>query len=133
MDWKRRVVEMGVLTRNDDDEGRQGTFGVLERADVVWAAWSDDGQTPAIRVVRGRDLTGPALRHGVLLVESEAGALDPAETHGEVIGLLDDGKTLDIPEPAVPPHLIDLVMTDPVMFHDGAEMDFAPLREAERA
>ncbi|MCP1557094.1 UNVERIFIED_ORG: hypothetical protein M2438_001167 [Methylobacterium sp. SuP10 SLI 274] len=43
--------------------------GGLERADVVGAVWSDDRQTPVVRVIRGRDIDGPGLsrtNHSIL-------------------------------------------------------------------
>lgn len=46
MDWVDRILEIGVTIRNDDEEGRRGTFGTLETADVIWAAWSEDGRPP---------------------------------------------------------------------------------------
>lgn len=124
MEWQRRVTEIGVLIKNDDDAGRKGTFKALEFSDVLWAAWSDDGQTPVIRVIRGRDLTGLDLKHGVLLLDNEIGALEFAEIYGDEIGYLPDGRTLDVPEPAVPQAHIDMMMADPVLLFDGTEMDF---------
>jgi len=124
MDWKERVVEMGVLTKSDDEQGLKGTAKALDLADVLWAAWSEDGRTPTIRVIRGRDLTGDDLKHGVMLVENEVVALDLAESLGDQIGLKEDGKTLDVPEPAVPPHLIRMIQSDPVLLFDGTPMNF---------
>lgn len=133
MDWVDRVLEIGATIRNDDAEGRRGTVGTLDKADVIWAAWSDDGQTPVLRVIRGRELTGPGLRHGVLTYENELCALDVAQSHGDEIPVSEDGKTLDVPEPAVPPHLIALIKSDPVLLYDGSEMDFTELHERLRA
>lgn len=59
--WVHRVLQMDVYVRQDDHEGRNGTQGGLERADVVWAVWSDDGETPVIRIISGRDRDGPDL------------------------------------------------------------------------
>ena len=59
MNWVDRVLQMEAFVREDDQEGRAGTLGGLDHADVIWAAWSNDGQTPVIRVIRGRDLSGP--------------------------------------------------------------------------
>ncbi|ACK81456.1 hypothetical protein [Methylorubrum extorquens] len=121
------------MVRGDDQEGRKGTYGVLEQADVVWSVWLEDRHTPVVRVIRGRELTGPDLWHGVLKVENGLGSLDMAATWGDEIGPLDDGKTLDVPEPAVPTHLIDLVMSDPVLLWDGSELDLASMRERQLA
>ncbi|MCI9878878.1 hypothetical protein [Methylobacterium sp. Leaf104] len=121
---------MGVRIKNDDDAGRKGTLKAIELSDVLWAAWSDDGRTPRIRVIRGRNLTGKHLRHGVLLVENETSALQIAESHGDAIPTMADGRTLDVPEPAVPQTLIDAVMSDLVLLFDGIEMDFYPDLEA---
>lgn len=133
MDWVDMVLEIGVTTKNDDAEGRRGTFGTLEKADVIWAAWSEDGQTPVVRAIRGRALTGHGLRHGVPTYENEVCTLDAAESHGDENPLREDGKTLDLPEPAVPPHLIALIRSDPVLLYDGSEMDFTELHERLRA
>ncbi len=88
---------MEAFVRQDDQEGRNGTRGVLDRADVVWAVWSDDGVTPVIVVIRGRDLNGPDLKHGALQFQNEFGALETAALHGDEIGLRKDGRTLDCP------------------------------------
>ncbi len=34
--WVDRVLQMEAYVRQDDQEGRNGTHGVLDRADVVW-------------------------------------------------------------------------------------------------
>ncbi|GJD92588.1 hypothetical protein BHAOGJBA_6143 [Methylobacterium hispanicum] len=128
-----RVLQMEAYVRQDDQEGRNGVYGVLERADVVWAVWSDDGETPVVRVIRGRDRDGPDLRHGTLEFENELGALETASFHGDEIGLLADGRTMDVPEPAVPQHLIGHLMSDPVLFYDGTEMEFVCPFETEDA
>ena len=131
--WVDRVLQMEAYVRQDDQEGRNGTQGVIERADVVWAVWSDDGETPVVRVIRGRELDGPDLRHGALQFQNELGALETASFHGDEIGLLKDGRTLDVPEPAVPRHLIGHLMSDRVLFSDGTEMEFVCPFEAEDA
>lgn len=124
-----RVLQMEAYVRQDDQESRNGVYRVLERADVVWAVWSDDEETPVVRVIRGRDRDGPDLRHGALKFENEISTLETASYHGDEIGLLADGRTLDVPEPAVPRHLIGHLMSDPVLFCDGTERSsFAPSR-----
>ena len=124
MEWQRRVTEIGVRIKNDDDAGRNDTSKAIELSDVLWAAWSDDGQTPQIRVIRGRSLTGRDLRHGVLLVDDKSSALRLAERHGDAIPTMADGKTPDLPEPAVPQALINAMRSDLVLLFDGDEMDF---------
>lgn len=119
--------------RQDDQEGRNGSHGVLDRADVVWAVWSDDEETPVVRVIRGRYRGGPDLKHGALQFQNELGALETASFHGDEIGLLADGRTLDVSEPAVPRHLIGLLMSDPVLFYDGTELEFVCPFETEDA
>lgn len=131
--WKERVLQMEAYVRQDDQEGRNGTHGVLDRADVVWAVWSDDGETPVVRVIRGRNLDSPDLKHGALQFQNELGALETAALHGDEIGLRKDGKTLDLPKPAVPRHLISLLMSDPVLFYDGTELEFVCPFETEGA
>ena len=85
--WVDRVLQMEAYVRQDDQEGRNGTHGVLERADVIWAVWSDDGETPVVRVIRGRELDGPDLKHGALQFQNELGVLETAALHGDEIGL----------------------------------------------
>lgn len=131
--WVDLVLQMEAYVRQDDQEGRNGSHGVLERADVVWAVWSDDGETPVVRGIRGRGLDGPDLKHGALQFQNELGALEVVALHGDEIGLLADGRTPDVPEPAVPRHLIGLLMSDPVLFYDGNEMEFSCPFEAEGA
>lgn len=65
-----------------------------------------------LRVIRGRGLTGPDLRRGVLTYGNEVSTLDIAEIYGDEIPIGKDGKTSDLPEPAVPPHLIALIKSD---------------------
>ncbi|CAO4181221.1 hypothetical protein EEDFHM_03878 [Methylorubrum populi] len=48
-------------------------------------------------------------------------------------GLLTDGRTLDVPEPAVPRHLIGLPMSNPVLFYDGTGIEFVCPFETEDA
>ena len=86
------------------------------------------GPVPRRSGIRVRDLTGPNLRHGVLIVMNELAALELAEAYGDEIALLDDGKTLDVSEPVVPPQLARLVMSDPVLLRHGSEMNFRSLR-----
>ena len=124
MDWKQRVLDINALVRNEDDAGRKGTAKALDLSQVLWTIWSDDGMTPKFRVVRGRDLAGPGLRHGVIKVENEMGALDLAESLGDPIPTKADGKTLDVPKPAVPKAHIAMIMSHPVMLYDGTEMAF---------
>lgn len=124
MNWVERVLQIEAFVREDDQEGKAGTLDVMDSADVIWAAWSDDGFTPKIRVIRGRDLSGPDLRHGALAFKDEREALEFAEEHGDKIGLREDATTPDVPEPAVPAHLIDLLMDDPVLLYDGKEAEF---------
>lgn len=124
MEWMRRVTEIGVLIKNDDDAGRKGTFRALESSDILWAAWSDDGRTPSIRVIRGRSLVGPDLKHGVLLCDHEEGALEFGENWGDEIPLMKDGKTLNLPKPAVPRTHIEMMMSHRVLLFDGTQMDF---------
>jgi hypothetical protein len=131
--WVDRVLQMEAFVRQDDQEGRNGTQGVLDRADVIWAVWSDDGKTPVVRVIRGRDRDGPGVKHGALQFQNELGALETAASHGDEIGLRKDGRTLDVPKPAVPRHMIGLLMSDPVLFYDGNEMEFSCAFEAEDA
>ncbi len=77
-----------------------------------------------VRVIRGRDLDGPDLKHGALQFQNELGALETAVMHGDEIGLRKNSKTLDLPKPAVPRHLISLLMSDGVLFYDGTGMEF---------
>ena len=129
--WVDRVLQMEACVRQDDQEGRNGTHGVLEGADVVRAVWSDDGETPVVRVIRGRDLDGPDFKHGALQFQNELGALETAALHSDEIGLCEGGRTLDAPKPAVPRHLIGHLMSDRVLFYDGTEMEFVCPFETE--
>lgn len=129
--WVDRILQTEAYVRQDDQEGRNGSAGVLDRADVVWAVWSDDGETPVVRVIRGRELDGPDRKHGAIQFQNELGALETASFHGDEIGLLKDGRTLDVPEPAVPRHLIGHLMSDRVLFSDGTKLEFVCPFETE--
>ncbi|WP_455976884.1 hypothetical protein [Methylorubrum populi] len=86
-----------------------------------------------VRVIRGRNLDGPDLKHGALQFQNELGGLETAALHGDEIGIRKDGKTLDLPEPAVPRHLISLLMSDRVLFYDGTELESVCPFETEGA
>jgi hypothetical protein len=128
--WVDRVLQTESSVHQ---EGRNGTYGVLERADVVSAVWTDDWETPVVRVIRGLSLDGLDPKHGALQFKNELGALETAFSHGDEIGLLKDGRTLDVLEPTVPRHLIGLLMSDRVLFYDGTELEFVCPFEVEDA
>ena len=131
MVWKRRVLWMG-----ERQSKRRGPYwvdplDVVDGADVVWIVWDTDTSSPKFRVVRGRHLVGPGLRHGVVVVGSEICGLAAVEGRGVRVALMDDGETPGIPEPAVPQAHIEMVMSDHVLLHNGRVLRF-PIRTRDQ-
>lgn len=130
MDWKRRVLRMGTHFSKQWDSGARNPRQALDQADVLWIVWGTDGPAPGFRVVRGRNLAGPGLRHGVIVVGDEITGLAFVEGRGDRIAVMNDGETLGIPEPPVPQAHIDMVMSDHVPLCDGRVMTFRPVGTA---
>jgi hypothetical protein len=124
MEWERRVEQMGARLRKKTDAANQALWKALGSADVVWMAWEDTRYSRRFRVVRGRDLSGPGLPHGVIFVGCEVSGLALFEGRGYQVAVMDDGETAGIPEPPVPQAHIDMVMADQVLLCDGKSMSF---------
>lgn len=91
-------------------------------ADVLWTLWEDADGTKHARVVRGRNLTAPDLRHARHVCENEGHAIHHAESFGDEISVSADGKTLAVPEPAVPEHHVAMLLSGRFLTSDGQRL-----------
>lgn len=124
MEWERRVERMGARLRKKRDAANVALWEALGSADVVWMVWEDTRYSRRFRVVRGRDLSGPGQRYGVIVVGCEVSGLALFERQGYQVAVMDDGETAGIPEPPVPQAHIDMVMADHVLLCDGKSVRF---------
>lgn len=110
-DWHQIVFNLAVMSYAQGSRGSWAALKAKNTADVLWACWKDRDGTPHARVVRGRDLTQPDLLNSAHVVEDEDQAVFFAEEFGDEIPTTEDGKTLLVPEPAVPEHHIAMLLS----------------------
>lgn len=103
-------------------KGGRGSWAhmrVQQGADVLWTCWKDGDSSPHARMIRGRYLTGPDLRHAAHVVENEDQAVFYAEEFGDEITTTEDGGTYLLPEQAVPEHHIAALVSGQFLTCDG--------------
>ncbi|MGY2049137.1 hypothetical protein [Methylobacterium sp. JK268] len=118
-DWHQIVFNLAVVTYAQGGRGSWAHRKAEDGADVLWTCWKDGDGTPHARVIRGRDLTGPDLRHAAHVVENEDQAVLYAEDFGEEIPTTEDGGTYLLPEPAVPEHHVAMLKAGRYRTCDG--------------
>lgn len=124
-DWLGIVFRLAQVTYGHGRDGKWGVLRAQERSDVLWAHWEDKDGTPHARGIRGRDLTAPDLRRAVQVVEDEDRAVSFAESFGDEIPLFDDGRTLVLPEPAVPDHHVAMLLAGRFLTCNGRRLEAA--------
>ncbi|MGW5959462.1 hypothetical protein [Methylorubrum thiocyanatum] len=110
-DWHKIVFNIAHMRYAQGGRGSWEWLRAREKADVLWACWKDVDGTTHAQVVRGRDLIEPDLLHSAEIVEDEDQAFFLAESAGDEMALDDDGKTLLLPEPAVPEHHLAMLLS----------------------
>ncbi|KTS34233.1 hypothetical protein NS228_05215 [Methylobacterium indicum] len=110
-DWHQIVFNIAHMSYAQGGKGSWEWLRAREKADVLWAWWRDADGTTHARVVRGRDLDQPDLLHSAEIVEDEDQAFYLAESAGDEMALDEDGKTLLLPEPAVPEHHVAMLLS----------------------